>query len=75
MKSEPLIQQTEHNAQKPYKCSDCEKGFTRTYHLENHQSAHWRKKKNILNAGIVKRALLWQLILHNMIEDTLGNQN
>ena len=33
------------------------------------------KKKNILNAGIVKRALLWQLILHNMIEDTLGNQN
>ena len=74
MKSEPLIQQTEHNAQKPYKCSDCEKGFTRTYHLENHQSAHWRKKK-ILNAGIVKRALLWQLILHNMIEDTLGNQN
>ena len=46
MKSEPLIQQTEHNAQKPYKCSDCEKGFTRTYHLENHQSAHWRKKKH-----------------------------
>ena len=33
-----------HTGQKPYQCSDCEKCFIRTCHLENHQRVHTGEK-------------------------------
>ena len=44
MKSEPLTKQTEHNGQKPYKCSYCDKAFLWSKSLKLHLRKHTGEK-------------------------------
>ena len=58
MKSEPLIQQTEHNAQKPYKCSEanCEKAYTRRSSLNTHKKTQHKESLQKDEMGVDEQA-------------------
>ena len=73
MKSEPLTQQTEHNGQKPYKCSYYEKSFPFRYHLTVHEIMYTGEKP--YQCSDCESALLEHAILKITRECTLAKKN